>query len=152
MKPLRFTKKTYPAPLWKRVAAYLIDTIIISAIILYPFNNYLKNLDTGLISLLKSEMQITAGATFSIMLLTLLYFIIMEMLIKQTIGKMIMKIYVTSTTRELTLAQVILRNITKPFTIILAIDTLYIIIKRTPQRLFDVFSRTLVIEEGVTLR
>jgi|SRR3989344_59200 len=152
MKPLKITKKYHTTPLWKRVVAYLIDNLIISMFILYPFNNYFTNLGSNIIDILKNELQITAGAAFSAVLLTWLYFILLEITTRQTIGKMAMNIYVASLRKDLNITQIILRNITKPFTLILAIDTLYMIFKKTNQRLFEVFSGTIVIEQEVIMK
>ena len=152
MKTLKITKKFYPAALWKRVIAYFLDSIIINIIILYPFNKYLSNIGNDIISILKSEIQLMAVATVSIILITYLYFALLELTTKQTIGKMVMNIYVASLRKKLSITQILLRNITKPFTIILAVDTLYMIFKKINQRLFDVFSGTVIVEQGVIMK
>lgn len=152
MKTLKLTKKVYPAQLWKRALAYLIDSLIISTVILYPFNKYLTSISKDIISILKAEIQITTTATLSILTLTYLYFVLMEGTTRQTIGKMMMNVYITSTRKELNITQILLRNITKPFTIVLIIDTLYMIFKRVPQRLFDTFAGTTVVEQGVEMK
>src|SRR3989344_5450695 len=84
-----------------------------------------------------------------IVLLTLLYFVILEFKYEQTIGKMFFDIYVASEKGDLSMQQIILRNITKPFSIVFIIDVAYMLFKRYNQRLFEVFSNTLVVEKGV---
>ena len=111
--------------LWKR-HSYLIDTIILNFVVVLQFNGSFNELN-----LLKPE--INTGiimASLIIIILQLLYFTILEYKLQQTIGKAILNLYVKSTNNELKFTQVLLRNITKPFGIILLIDVIYMIYKK----------------------
>ena len=92
-------------------------------------------------------------ASLIIIVLQLFYFTILEYKLQQTIGKTLLNLYVKSTiNNELTFIQVLLRNITKPFGIILLIDVIYMIYKKGNQRLFEVLSNTQVVEKGVVIK
>jgi uncharacterized RDD family membrane protein YckC len=71
----------------------------------------------------------------------------MEYYLNQTIGKMLLNIHVRNNLKgSLVLGQVILRNLTKTVTLLLVLDTLYLYIKRSDQRYFEVISKTRVVE------
>ncbi|HLC85876.1 MAG TPA: RDD family protein [Candidatus Nanoarchaeia archaeon] len=154
MKTVKLMNKENPAPLWKRFLAYIIDVLAINIAAILPLQSILINSESNVRNLLLRESsKEIAAVSILIMLFTIFYFAALELKTKQTLGKIIMNIYVTSTDKtELTLSQAILRNITKPFTLVLIIDVLYMIFKRTNQRLFEVFSRTQVVERGMLVR
>lgn len=152
MKTLRFINKEIPASLIKRGIAYLIDILILEFVILYPITSRFNNLKNFSDLFNNSITKDFAGLTVIIILLTLCYFVLFEYLLTQTIGKMVFNINVRSVEGELKLKQVLLRNITKPFSLILLIDVAYMLFKRGHQRLFDVFSNTIVVEKGVVIK
>src|SRR3989344_2857548 len=91
--------------------------------------------------------------TFVVVISILVYFSVLEYKIRQTLGKIIMGIYVISLSdKELRFSQALLRNITKPFSIVLLVDVIYMFFKGGNQRLFDVFSRTAVVEKEMIVR
>ncbi|HIH26371.1 RDD family protein [Candidatus Woesearchaeota archaeon] len=149
MKTARILNREYSASLWKRMVAYLIDSIILNFVVVLQFNNSFSD-----IKLLSP--QINTGiimASLIIIVLQLFYFTILEYKLQQTIGKTLLNLYVKSTiNNELTFIQVLLRNITKPFGIILLIDVIYMIYKKGNQRLFEVLSNTQVVEKGVVIK
>ena len=148
MKTVRIQNKDYNAPIWKRALAYIIDSLILNLVVILQFNSSFEK-----ISLLKPEINAGIVMTSSIIIiLQLFYFTILEYKLQQTIGKALMNLYVKSTTKELKFTQILLRNITKPFGIILLIDVIYMIYKKGNQRLFEVLSNTEVVERGVELR
>ena len=131
--------------LTKRIIAYLLDILIINVIIILPFNSVLKpytEIKDGLFSF-KQDFTLTI-TIFIIMLLTLLYFAILEYKVKQTIGKMVVGLYVSS--NKPTFNRILIRNIAKPFFILLIVDTIYLLIKRTNKRFTEVLSQTEVRE------
>ena len=75
----------------------------------------------------------------------MIYWIILEYKVRQSIGKYIMNIYVTSTTKNLGFSQVIIRNITKISLPLLILDVLYMI-NNKGQRYTEKLSNTKVIE------
>ena len=131
--------------LTKRIIAYLLDILIINVIIILPFNSVLKpytEIKDGLFSF-KQDFTLTI-TIFIIMLLTLLYFAILEYKVRQTIGKMVVGLYVSS--NKPTFNRILIRNIAKPFFILLIVDTIYLLIKRTNKRFTEVLSQTEVRE------
>ena len=139
------TKIKNPAALWKRAIAYLIDVLIINAFLIIPFNKALEGYSTSLFEL-KTPDPAIIQAVIAIVIINLLYWIILEYKVQQTLGKLLLNIFVTSKKKP-TIKQIIMRNIIKPFTILFFIDVRYLLIKRNNQRLFEVFSNTWVIEK-----
>jgi uncharacterized RDD family membrane protein YckC len=124
--------------LLKRVVAYIIDIILIS-LILAPLVKVTLTADVV------DVRSVLVG--FVSLLVTLLYFVLMEYYLNQTIGKMLLNIHVRNNLKgSLVLGQVILRNLTKTVTLLLVLDTLYLYIKRSDQRYFEVISKTRVVE------
>ncbi len=145
---LNLSTKNLPAAFWKRVLAYVIDMLIINLIIISPFEGFFRKFEKTSALFFKTQVNKNfLMITLVIVLLTLAYFVLLEYLTKQTIGKMVLNIYVGSIIKELSLQQVVLRNITKPFSIVLLIDIIYMFFKKTNQRLFEVFSGTIVVEK-----
>ena len=129
----------------KRIIAYLLDLLIINVVIVLQFDKILEpyiNIKGEFFSV-KQDFTLTI-AIFIIMLLTLLYFTILEYKVRQTIGKMIIGLYVYS--NKPTFNKILIRNITKPFFILLIVDTIYLLIKRTNKRYTEVLSQTEVKE------
>jgi uncharacterized RDD family membrane protein YckC len=124
----------------RRILAYIIDVLIINTLILKPFNLFSR---TGF-NLQISRETIIIG--FSTAMLTLLYWALLEFTVRQSIGKIITRIYVSSLKKQLTLYQCIMRNITKIVTPILIIDVLYALINKTHQRYFEKISNTEVLQ------
>ena len=154
MKTARIFNKEVPASLWKRLLAYILDVLIINLIVIIPFSPALKNLEKDIPNLLfnQNNKELIMISTI-ITILTLFYFIALEFKTRQTIGKMALGIHVSNIERkELTITQIIMRNLTKPFTLILIVDTVYMFFKKTNQRLFEVFSRTQVVENEVIIK
>src|SRR3989338_7205689 len=117
--------KEVPAALWKRVVSYLIDLFLVNLVVLVPFQPVLEGL-TGSFqdkSLLEIYAFFQAGGsdllgtflTLSLIIatLTVAYWTILEYKIQQSVGDVILHLFVRSETRELTLWQCVLRNISK---------------------------------------
>ena len=154
VKSLNVKIKNVPASFWKRFLAYLVDMLIINLVVLIPFDKHITRFDGKWLDFImntgtnKSFMAIT----LFIVLFTLVYFMFLEYVYRQTIGKMFFNIYVESVKDELSLQQTILRNIIKPFSVVLAVDVAYMFFKKGHQRLFEIFSGTQVVEKGVILK
>jgi len=144
---------TKQAKLYKRILAYVIDIVVINIIIVssfkpvigkiistkdfYDIYNFLLNNPSQLISLIK--------ITLTIAVLSLFYWSILEFKLKQTIGKMLFQIYVTSENKKLTFPQCLLRNLTKISFFILWIDSITLLTNKK-QRIFEIISNTFVQE------
>jgi len=135
---------------WKRFIAYLIDMIIINVIVVSSFRGLLKNIvkDKSSFVILdmfnyqNKELLLVSGI---IALFTLIYWSVLEFKINQTIGKIIMNIKVVSDNKKSKYWQYLVRNLSKPFILILILDVLYMLISRD-KRFFEKISNTKVIK------
>jgi len=173
MKGLNLPKeKTFvgPALIWKRIAAFLIDFVIINLVALSSFRKILQGIVpknysfSEAYSLLSSSANYTSFITsvsFVMAILIILYFFMLENKMGQTIGKALMKIYVVdahenasprSTKADDTLKkwQLLARDIVFipifPFVLLWLIDPLFMIFTKTNQRLTEILSKTKVVE------
>lgn len=187
MKHLNLPKErtfTGPALLWKRIAAFFIDMIIINLIILFPFRSLFQNIIpkdysfSEAYKLLSSSTDYTGFITsvsFIMSVLIILYFLMMEIKMSQTIGKMLMNIYVvdarenaidmrvsrrdslasysrsTSDNNTLKVWQLLARNLVFipifPFVLLWILDPLFMFFTKTNQRLTEILSKTRVVEK-----
>ncbi len=163
MKRLNLPKeKTFigPALIWKRIAAFFIDMAILNLFVLFPFRGLFKGIIpkdysfSETYKFLSSSTDYTSFLTsvsFIMSILIILYFIMLERKIGQTIGKMLMKIYVVSDTKTLNTWQLLVRNLVFipifPFVLLWLIDPLFMFFNKTNQRLSEVLSKTKVIEK-----
>ena len=143
------------SPFWKRLVAYIIDVFIISIIIVTPFMNKFESIEPSSIFELFSSIstmfskEIILASTI-IAILTLFYWSFLEYKFGQTVGKVLMRIQVSSVNRKkLTLSQIITRNVTKLSTFLLILDTIYLLIKKKDQRFSETFAKTTVVEEKI---
>ena len=140
-------KKGENASIIKRILAYFIDNIIISIIVIFPFkgvfNNGLSNLEN--IFTFRSTDPLFYLSFSIIAILSLTYWSILEYKTQQSIGKMIMNLKVISQKKNLELWQCIIRNLSKPFSFFLVIDTFILLLTRK-QRLLDKIAYTEVIK------
>ncbi|MFH1605765.1 MAG: RDD family protein [Nanoarchaeota archaeon] len=122
------------ASIIKRFLALLIDILAINLFIISPFQKvFLKffNQDASImqnISLLESVSTTTLYITmFSVIVLALLYFALFEYKLSQTIGMMIMKIYVEG---EISFWKAVIRNMFIipffPFYILWVVDPIHL--------------------------
>lgn len=143
------------APLWKRTFAYLVDLFVINLIVVLPFKSFLDR------QIPLEKIPFDELATFfynspaifynifltglAIMILSILYWFLLEYFLGQSIGKMLFGINVISLEGTLRFSQALLRNLTKFSTPILLIDSLYML-KGRGMRFFEKLSRTKVVE------
>ncbi len=152
-KTVKIVNKYKPASKLKRFFAYLIDILTVNLIISIPFGDYLNKYGNNIGSLLLVEDKGLFAISIFTFIAVLLYFSYLEYKTSQTLGKMIMNIYTINTAeKELSFNQCLLRNITKPFPIILLVDVVYMIFKGANQRLFEVFSNTSVVQKEAVLK
>ena len=167
----------------KRIFAFIIDLIILNIFVFSPFNSLINQLHGGqsfnnlyhnLLSnqeLLSSISSILIPLTF----LILIYFIVLQTKLSQTIGMMLMNLYVVkipeqslrssgSAKRKPSLKEIakasekikvgflsaLLRNLFlipfAPFVFLWIIDPIYLFLNRNSQRLTEFLSRTMVVE------
>lgn len=154
----------FPASLWKRAFAYIIDSFVINLIIIMPFQKLLEDLGKGFSDkgffevykiLYQSDLKSIMPKLFFmftiISLLSVLYWAILEYKIGQSVGKILFNIHVKSQTEKLTFWQCFLRNITKVSTLPLILDASYMIFTKGYQRYFEKVSKTFVVEPRLTI-
>jgi len=156
-----FKLKEKNAALWKRVLAYLVDSFIVNFVVLFPFKNYYSELN----SILSVENLIDAGFLDQIRviapkfflissiaaILTVLYWALLEYYLKQSVGKILLRIKVSSMKKTLKFWQCLVRNISKCSMLVLFIDFIFVFFNKNNQRLFEKMSDTKVIERKLEL-
>lgn len=163
MKRLNLPKErtfTGPALLWKRIAAFFIDMAIINLVILFPFRSLFQNIIpkdysfSEAYKLLSSSTDYTGFMTsvsLVMSVLVILYFLLLERRMSQTIGKMLMKVYVVSDNNALKAWQLLARNLVFipifPFVLLWVLDPLFMFFTKTNQRLSEILSKTRVVEK-----
>ncbi len=138
--------QAFPASLWKRTSAYIIDLLIITAIT-FPLLRSFSTPEEEITNIATKGTQ-TLSTTFTgIMtaLIIILYFSVFEYKLHQTIGKMLFRIEVVSA-KKLTFTQCLLRNLSKISLVVLFIDTLYML-KSGSLRFLDKIAQTQVAEQ-----
>ena len=153
VKSARVINHYTPAPLWKRFFAYIIDILIVNLTVTLPFYGYLSKFGGDFNLLLNSNDKGLAYISIFAVIALVFYSAILEYKIRQTFGKIIMNIYVVSVkNKQLAFSQTLMRNLTKPFPIVLLVDVMYMFFKSGNQRLFEVFSRTAVVEKELIVK
>jgi len=147
--------KEVDASLFKRIIAYLIDIIVINLVIIIPLGPVLNSTSatfssSSLFGVYQQGMAL--GWEFFVIslfisLMTILYWAILEYYLKQSVGKMIMRIYVRHLTKKIMFWQALLRNVTKISTMFLLLDIAYMLVSKTNQRYFERLSYTTVVEK-----
>lgn len=149
-------EKKAPAKMWKRAGAYILDILILQIVVVFPFKKNLKgitieNTDISYLqNLINNNPDIITSillVSLSILMLSILYFSALEFYTRQSLGKMLFQIRVMSKTKDLKFWQCLIRNISKPTTLLLFIDVLYLIFKHQNQRYLEKISNTIVVEE-----
>ena len=98
---IKMKKIIMTAPTWKRLIAFFIDYIILDAFVLFPFNKLMNQFfgtanfrDIMNFVSSNSNAGMILWTSFIMSIIAMAYFVILEMKFGQTIGKMIMKIFV----------------------------------------------------------
>ena len=163
MKRLNLPKESTfigPALLWKRIAAFFIDMAIINLVVLFPFRSLFQNIipkdysfseTYKLLSSSTNYASFLTSASFIMSILIILYFLMLEIKMSQTIGKMLMKVYVVSDNKELKAWQLLARNLVFipifPFVLLWILDPLFMLFTKTNQRLSEILGKTRVVEK-----
>lgn len=163
MKQLNLPKERHfigPALLWKRIAAFFIDIAILNLVVLFPFRALFRNLIpkdysfSEAYNLLSSSTNYTSYMSlisFVMSVLIILYFFMLEKKTGQSIGKMLMKVYVVSDNSTLKNWQLIIRNLVFipifPFVLLWLLDPLFMFFTKANQRLTEILSKTRVVEQ-----
>lgn len=145
------------ASIWKRIFAFIIDLAIINLLIITPFEGQFKNMpsfdnfdEQYSFYVNNNNLLLHYSKVFlAISVLALLYFAILEHKFGQTVGKMLMKIYVKP--KEISFFKAILRNLFIlpffPFIILWIVDPILALTSKDGQRLEERFTQTMVVEK-----
>lgn len=146
---MKSRKKGVPARFFRRVLAYALDALVVFLVIGLPLGYTYKKVDDSKFKFLSSKdynfKDLIIGSAIGI--LTVLYWAIFEYKLRQSPGKMLTKIYVNPTNKELTFAHAIIRNLTKISLFLLIIDCLYMVFKKTHLRYAETIAHTEVLRD-----
>ena len=148
-----------PALIWKRILAFLADLLVLNLVVFFPFKKILSKMIPDLKSYSEAYNFILANQSYSkvivlvsvvMALFAILYFVLLQYKLKQTIGMMLFNISVISEIKKLSVLQCIIRSIFLipifPFFLLWIIDPLFMIFTKTNQRLSEVLSKTKTVE------
>ena len=146
-----------PALVWKRIAAFLIDMMILNLVVLFPFRRLFQGMlpkEYSFSEAYKSfagtmSASYISWISFAMSVLAILYFFMLERKMSQTIGKRLMRIYVAGDAGKLKAWQLLARNIVFmpifPFILLWILDPLFMVFSKTNQRLSEILSKTRVV-------
>ena len=153
-------KITRNASLIKRGVAFILDLTIINLIIAYPLkgliNSFLPEFSsfTETYNYFLTNQELSSGLlfiSFTISILSIAYFTILESRIGQSIGKKLLHLKVISLGEKPKTWRYILRSLflipVFPFILLWFLDPIYIFFNTKGQRLTESISKTKVIEE-----
>lgn len=141
------------ASIWRRAGALIIDLLIVNLVIISPFQKVFTKMIDPELSLTETMNQLQGTvnpilywALIFIVMLTLTYFTIFQLKLKQTPGMMILKLKVKG---KLTTWKTILRNLYLipffPFYILWIVEPLHLLLKG--RRLLEEWTNTKTIME-----
>jgi len=134
---------------WKRFASFLVDSLILSTIITKPLGSLIeKKAPESFADLLSLDLGNIFLVASLISVINLIYWVILEYKIQQTLGGLVFGIQARAEKGKLTLTQTILRNLTKLSSIVLFIDVLGILFSKKRQRFTERLTKTITLENG----
>lgn len=148
-----------PALIWKRVAAFFIDMLVINIVILFPFRSLFHGIVPKGYSFSEAYSFLSStnytgfisSVSFVISVLIMLYFFMLERKMGQSIGKKLMGVYVVGDNKSIKPWQLLVRNLgfipIFPFILLWVLDPLSMFFTKTNQRLTEILSRTKTVEE-----
>lgn len=140
---MNMKKKGVKATFFRRVVAYFLDVLIIFVVIGMPLA---VNLSEDQFDFMDKPFDYgDLISTTLVGILTIFYWSIFDYKLKQTPGKMIAKIYVNPTNKNLTFAHAVIRNLSKLSGLILIFDCAYMFFKKTNQRYLETIAETEVL-------
>ena len=148
------------ASIIRRMLAFVIDFLILNLVVIGPFrkiiNHYIPF--TGFMDTYTYMQQESSLTTIYVVIgivttLVMIYFVLLERMFGQSIGKMIMKIFVIHCDikiKEISTWQAFLRNICLlpifPFLLLWIIDPIVLIFTKDNQRLSELLSKTRTVQ------
>lgn len=146
---MKLKKGFLVASFWKRTFAFLADLLVID-LILSPFEGIMQGmLPSGVSFLTFQASSKLIWLMMTVSAIALLYFVLFEYKMQQTIGKMIFRLQVVSDAEDLKLWQAFGRSLfilpVFPFILLWIIDPIYLIFRK--QRLSELLTKTRVLEQ-----
>ena len=148
------------ALIWKRIAAFFVDMLVINLFVLLPFRKLFQDIIPKDYSFSEAYRFLSSSAdytsyisivSFIMSIFIILYFLMLEKKMHQTIGKMLMRIYVVSDNKSTGAWQFLVRNLVFlpifPFVLLWIVDPLFMFFTKSNQRLTEILSKTRVIEK-----
>lgn len=152
-----------PSLAWKRILAFLIDIMVINFVVLLPFRSYMKGIFpkeynfSQMYAYFNSNPHLITKITIIsifISFIIIAYFVAFEYKFRQSIGKKLMNLYVSSQAKDIRLWQHLVRNIVFlpvfPFILLWLIDPLFMFFSKSRQTLTEILSRTEVKNKSET--
>ena len=144
------------APIWRRLAAFLFDYLILSIIILVPIDRLMQKLipTTSIRGLMQASTEAIIPLLFLLLLsgiIASLYFIIIETKLRQSVGKILMNIEIITLPKKETLPfrQASTRTIgvlmLYLFPLVSLVDAIYALFNKDKQRYFERITNTKVV-------
>ncbi|MBS3151110.1 RDD family protein [Candidatus Woesearchaeota archaeon] len=133
---------------FKRIFAFLIDLAVVDLLITRPLSKLISedfNFDE-VSDLLNISFELILIASI-IGLFGVFYWAVLEYKIGQTLGALIFKLRARSLGKGMSFPQAFLRNLTKISVVLLLIDSINILFSEKKQRYFEMFSKTVTLEE-----
>tara|TARA_Y100000310_G_scaffold192182_1_gene192126 strand:- start:764 stop:1261 length:498 start_codon:yes stop_codon:yes gene_type:complete len=163
MKKLKSSKKEgmiVTAKLWKRLAALVIDFVLINLILFSPFRGVMEDImpETTdfqeMLNYIQNNPEVANNINFIAMImasLAILYFAIMERIFAQTIGKMLMHIKVKSLNEKLKLWQCFVRSLylIPYFSLFIIIEPISLLFIKDNRRVLELLSKTRTVEDNL---
>jgi hypothetical protein len=129
---------------FKRLIAFIFDIFVLNLVVVFPFRALLKPYEQ-IGFWFKPYDPLLYVLIIVIALFALLYFVLMELFVQQTIGMMVVQIYVEG---ELTFWKCLVRNAYLiplfPLSLMIIIDPLFLIFKK--ERLSEKLTKTSTVE------
>ncbi|HLC46992.1 MAG TPA: RDD family protein [Candidatus Nanoarchaeia archaeon] len=148
-----------PARIWKRLAAFITDLAFIELVLFFPLRPLTQRIMVdadlkSLLSMISSENIPSAMIALSLAMasLSFLYFVMLELMMGQTVGKLLFHISVTHIDGKSKLLawQCIVRALliipVFPFVLLWVFDPLFALFNANRQRLLESLSRTRTVE------
>ena len=133
---------------WKRFASFLVDSLILSTIITKPLSNLIGEPSIeNITDIFFLDWENIVLVTSLVSIINFIYWVSLEYKIQQTLGGLIFGISARSEKGKLTLAQTILRNITKLSTALLILDAIGIFTSKNKQRFTEKLTKTITLQD-----
>ena len=146
-----------PALLWKRIAAFIVDILVLELTVLTPFRNVIERaipINHLSFSAL-NNIQVSGSLAVALLLmglLSVLYFALCESILGQTVGKMLFHLRVAGIGNPPGFWQCFIRSMfllpVFPFIMFWMVDPLYMFFTSSSQRLLERWSRTATVESA----